>query len=316
MVSVIPPGFTQTCSALRRMIGEGCKRDLSRAFASWLLGETERTEFLSLASEAAKRSGAGQDFGTVAILGFAADAGILSDRQVETVERGLRRLAGRTATVNGVQMGFPMDAVGVLGVAVGAARIAKPELTGAIAQWAARFLAASYKRDSAEDWQRCLFATADRKIGSPVKLQLPDAIECADVRIALLARRLTNSDDAVIKRDTAHLMESITEELSANIDCERAALRLVALEWVVRGRGDSEGTIEEAQRSSDENPAPRKKRGRPTVIPDDRKRKALSVKGGKKRAQILYDTRYPSQQQIKNVRSILRHFERTHRHSE
>ncbi len=60
----------------------------------------------------------------------------------------------------------------------------------------------------------------------------------------------------------------------------------------------------------------RKKRGRPAVIPDDRKRQALRAKGGKARAQILYNTKYPTPQQIKNVRSILRHFEKTHQPSE
>jgi hypothetical protein len=61
---------------------------------------------------------------------------------------------------------------------------------------------------------------------------------------------------------------------------------------------------------------PRKKRGRPTEIPEERKRKALSVQGGKARAQILYDTNYPTAQQIKNVAAILRHFGNTHKKSE
>ena len=71
------------------------------------------------------------------------------------------------------------------------------------------------------------------------------------------------------------------------------------------------------QRSKDNGePSPRKKRGRPTEIPEERKRRALSVQGGKARAQILYDTRYPTSQQIKNVQSILRHFQRTQNKSE
>ena len=312
MVPVTPPGFTQRASALRRTIAEFCKRDLSKIFSAWLLGETETAEILAFTSEAAKRSGAGQDFGTVAILGFAADASVLSDRQIQTLEQGLRRLAGRAPVVNGVPMAFSADSVGLLGIALGAARIAKPELTGAVAKWVASFLESSYKRGGAEDWQRCLFAAADRKIGSPLKLAIPDAIESADVRIALLAHRLADFDDAGIKRDTAHLTEAITLEFPGDGDCERAALRLAALEWVIRGRGDSPGAVDQSQSASDPKSVPRKKRGRPTTISDDRKRRALSVKGGKARAQILYNTRYPSPQQIKNVRSILRHFERTH----
>ena len=62
--------------------------------------------------------------------------------------------------------------------------------------------------------------------------------------------------------------------------------------------------------------APRKKRGRPTIISDKLKLQALGVRGGKARAKILYGTLYPSSQQVKNVASILRHFERTRGTSE
>jgi hypothetical protein len=54
----------------------------------------------------------------------------------------------------------------------------------------------------------------------------------------------------------------------------------------------------------------RKARGRPTEISDELKEKALQIKGGKERAKILYQTRYPTVQQVKNVPTILRHFSR------
>jgi Queuosine biosynthesis protein QueC len=53
---------------------------------------------------------------------------------------------------------------------------------------------------------------------------------------------------------------------------------------------------------------PQRKRGRPTEIPDERKQRALAVRGGKARAQILYATKYPTPQQVKNVSSILKHY--------
>jgi hypothetical protein len=52
----------------------------------------------------------------------------------------------------------------------------------------------------------------------------------------------------------------------------------------------------------------RKKRERPTEISDELKERALGVQGGKARAQILYETKYPKPQQVKNVSSILRHY--------
>jgi hypothetical protein len=53
-----------------------------------------------------------------------------------------------------------------------------------------------------------------------------------------------------------------------------------------------------------------KKRGRPQKISNEQKRKALKVPGGKERAKILYETLYPTAQQIKNVSTILRHYSR------
>jgi hypothetical protein len=58
---------------------------------------------------------------------------------------------------------------------------------------------------------------------------------------------------------------------------------------------------------------PKRNRGRPAKIPDELKKRALAVKGGKARAQILYKTKYPSPQQVKNVHSILRHYNKKHK---
>ncbi len=80
-------------------------------------------------------------------------------------------------------------------------------------------------------------------------------------------------------------------------------------------RANEVASVLEPTKEASTDPLPRK-RGRPTIIPDDRKRRALAVKGGKARAQILYNVKFPTPQQIKNVRSILRHFERIQPRSE
>lgn len=61
---------------------------------------------------------------------------------------------------------------------------------------------------------------------------------------------------------------------------------------------------------------PRRRRGRPIEISDELKQKALAVKGGKARAQILYGIRYPTPQQVKNVSSILKHYLGKHKPNE
>jgi hypothetical protein len=68
--------------------------------------------------------------------------------------------------------------------------------------------------------------------------------------------------------------------------------------------------------ANDGQPKPRKKRGRPAEISDELKKEALGAKGGAARAKILYQTRYPTPQQVKNVPSILRHYQRSHPNTE
>jgi hypothetical protein len=78
-----------------------------------------------------------------------------------------------------------------------------------------------------------------------------------------------------------------------------------------RGRAGQLEPIVVAQRQQEpRNDHGVKKRGRPTEIPDERKQRALAVRGGKARAQILYATKYPTPQQVKNVSSILKHYRR------
>jgi len=56
-----------------------------------------------------------------------------------------------------------------------------------------------------------------------------------------------------------------------------------------------------------------KRRGRPVIIPEERKQAAVECKanGGTNRdaAKLIYDTRYPTPQQVKNVPAILRNYQ-------
>jgi hypothetical protein len=158
MVPVSTPLYAEARASLQARIAESSQRDLSKAFVWWLLQNSEgRGEFASLAAHAAKWDGADLDFQTTASLGFAADAGLLSDSGLAALKKGLTRLAGRSPVVNGIPMAFTTDATGILGVALGTAVVADAEVSKCVAGWATQFLQASYLRDGAEDWQRCLF---------------------------------------------------------------------------------------------------------------------------------------------------------------
>ena len=224
-------------TALRKRIAESWQRDLSKAFIAWLLQDfNEPADLLPIAAQAAKREGAGQDFQTVAILGFAADAGVLSDPELAALKKGLARLAGRSPVVSGVPMPFCADAVGILGIALGTAIIANAEITGHVVGWAVRFLKSAYDRDRAEDWQRCLLAAADLKMGTPLKLSFPNSVAVADVRLALLAKGLMSCLDTQVRKDAACVAEIALREPFGEVECERAALCLGGVEWIIRDK--------------------------------------------------------------------------------
>jgi hypothetical protein len=229
----VTPSDVELRATLRTRITDSSRRDLSKAFVFWLLRQPEGSaEFASIATRAAKREGADQDFQTIAILGLAADAGILSESEIVVLKDGLGRLAGRIPVVNGVPMGFPSDPAGILGVAVGTAAIADPAVFRRVADWAARFLKSSYERERAEDWERCLFAAADRKIGHPLGLPIPTSAATADVRIALLSVDMLDGSDVQPRKDAALTLSLAGQDSPEDFSCERAALRLKALEWL------------------------------------------------------------------------------------
>jgi hypothetical protein len=233
---MMAPSLPEVRAALRTLIAESCRRDLSKVFVEWLMQESERgAGFASIATQAAQRDGADQDFQTIAILGFAADAGLLSELQFEAFKRGLSKLAGRSPMVSGVPMAFCADAAGILGVAVGTRSIKDPILTGKLVGWATKFLRASYERGGVDDWQRCLFAVADRQLGGTLGLPVPKSAATADVRTALAAKGLIEVGDGNQARDDeGQALELVVQEPQNDFSGERTALRLAALARVIR----------------------------------------------------------------------------------
>lgn len=330
MVPITIAEHVEVREALQTRLAKSCRRDLSVAFRAWLLLEVEAyAEFASLAGRASAREGAERDFQTVAILGFAAHAGVLDAEQTKALTGGLIWLAGRDTAFDGVPMPFCFDAVGILGVVLGTTAVADAHVTHEVVQWTRKFLRTSYEMYRAEDWHRCLLAVADRLLGGAIDLAMPKSAATADVRTALVAKGLIDTVGEEMQVDAVQAADLAVQELPTGFAHDRVALRLAAVEWVIRTVAQKEdrasaaveGTITLPQdnlnddRRGDIGARP-KKRGRPTEIPEERKRIALGVKGGTARAKILYNVKYPTPQQVKNVYSILRNFQRTHRASE
>jgi hypothetical protein len=128
------------------------------------------------------------------------------------------------------------------------------------------------------------------------------------VRLALLAKGLINSPNKQVRLDVARVRQStIDERLGGLVDCERAALCVAGVEWVIRREGEQEDRADAstehistvpphtspADGQTDIGARPRKKRGRPAEIPDELKEKALAVQGITARARILYQNATP-----------------------
>ena len=222
-------------AALQRGVTDPERPELSKAFAGWLLGNTEREgELASLVSAAAEREGALQGFQTVAILGFGAAAGILGVEQIAAFKQGLRRQVGREVVIDEVPAAFCSDAVGILGIVLGTKAVGDTELTAQVVKWISRFLKKSCDSERTAEWQRCLFFAADLQLGGSLNLLLPKSRAVADVRTALFAKGIVEPCDAAQMDDDRQVTLTLAvRELPGNLGCERAALRLAAIQSVI-----------------------------------------------------------------------------------
>jgi len=86
-----------------------------------------------------------------------------------------------------------------------------------------------------EDWQRCLFRSADYVLGDNVGLPPSTSDDAPDVRIALRAKGLLpRKDGQAAEQEEAHALKIIASDGARQISFERAAMRLAAMEWISR----------------------------------------------------------------------------------
>jgi hypothetical protein len=223
-------------AALERSLKSRPQPDIALVFGSWIAqAAAETSEAATIAAAAVQRSGAQQDFQTVAILGYALHGGLLDTGSRVSLKQGLDRLAGRQPFVDEVPMPFCSDAIGLLGVAVGAREIADTSVSSRIVAWLGGFIKKIYEMDGTEDWQRCLFCAADHVLGQNIGLSLNASAEAADVRVALRAKGiLTSAEDHAAEEEEANALKLIARNSSSQFSYGRAAIRLAALEWITR----------------------------------------------------------------------------------
>ncbi|MCU1338037.1 MAG: hypothetical protein JWO19_3618 [Bryobacterales bacterium] len=223
-------------SALLRILAHRPQTGPAILFAHWMLGRKENeAEAKHIASAAAQHAGAQLDFQTVAALGFARESGLLGADIAGTLKQGLERLAGRQPFVDGNPMPFCSDAVGILGVALGTRALADKTLSTKIVAWLTSYLTTIHGLDGTEDWQRHLFRAADTVSGAAINLPPVSNGQAADVLVALAAKGiLPRSAGKQAEHEEEQALRTILSEAAIETPYERAAIRLTALEHVIR----------------------------------------------------------------------------------
>jgi hypothetical protein len=171
----------------------------------------------------------------MATLGFAAASGLLGVDASATLKQGLDRLAGRQPFVDEVPMAFCSDAVGILGVALGVRSLADASVSAKIITWLSSFLKTIYHLDGTENWQRCFFQAADRVLGGGIGLASQQLDQAEDVHVALTAKGIfVTANGKTTEQEDERALKLILLQGTNEIPYERAAVRLAALEYVVR----------------------------------------------------------------------------------
>ncbi len=228
--------LTDARAALERTLAHRPQADLAIVFGYWILMRpTDAPGATKIVAAAMQRSGAQQDFQTVATLGFATASGLLGVDASATLKQGLDRLAGRQPFVDEIPMAFCSDAVGILGVALGTKSLADASVSAKIVTWLSSFLKTIYHLDGTENWQRCFFQAADHALGGSIGLPSPMLAQAEDIYEALTAKGVfAPANGKTTEQEDERALKLILLQGTTKISYERAAVRLAALEYAVR----------------------------------------------------------------------------------
>ena len=143
----------------------------------------------------------------------------------------------------------------------------------------------------------------EREHSTPAKKAIEAACRKILPLIIILARDVREA------RENSEFFQWLYSSPGRNVEAIIALVqKLVSL---VDGTQKAAQAASDSERSnhtpteSNEQSTPRRKRGRPSKIPDELKVKALTVQGGKARAKILFQTDRPTDRQVKDASKIL-----------
>ena len=207
---------------------------LDDVFAYWLVPGCVAYEHVAASiAKAAAASGAHCTYQEVAILGFATQIADLSDEDISALRNGLEILSGREPIVGGTPMGFVIDGVALLGIAIGVigakSNVAMKEK---VAAWIQRCRVAS-SATSVPDWQRTLIDAAFSQCHPGSLVEMATDPECADVRVMLRAKGvLKGHSDEAAEADELQIVTTLRNACSDWPMRNRAAVWLCGLNYI------------------------------------------------------------------------------------
>lgn len=203
------------------------KGNIDEVFVAWLLSESYSEMTLKEAGiVSSTRIGGNRGYSDIAILGYCADAGLISSNIISALKDGLEWLSGRSITVQGISTGLSQDPIALLGIALGTRIISEDNLMKRISDWLGNFISQSYKMRGIEDWQKCVIVAAGQILQIDSEISIPANKDIDDVLVALKARKTLSFQDQTDKEVSA--LYYLKSNDFTDVEPIRAALSLAA----------------------------------------------------------------------------------------
>lgn len=219
---------TVLCNQVRALAASS---ELLKAYAAWALPHRRLLWSLETAPEVAAEnlSKSGRSYRDVALLGYALATATAGEVQRRAFSTGAEWLVGRKLKSGDNYGAFCFDAIGMLGIALGARATEDVRTKQMVSKWFGTFVSDVVAGYAGPSWARYLLASVPGLVNAPAGLDLPDVHDDdADVKLVLQS---AIASDSVVDTDLQSRAISRVKRTEGE-DAERAVFLLAALDFV------------------------------------------------------------------------------------